>query len=177
MIFRGKVWILGNNIDTDMIISGKYLSFTDPSFLAEHCLEGIEKGWSNKIAKGDILIAGKNFGCGSSREHAAVALKAVGISCIIAESFGAIFFRNSINLGLPAVELKEARKRFNEEDMVEVDLEAGKVRNMATQKTYPFPPMASLVLDILKAGGLLPFIGKTNPNNSPASYLRSTLSS
>ncbi|MBM4330801.1 MAG: 3-isopropylmalate dehydratase small subunit [Deltaproteobacteria bacterium] len=176
-MFRGKVWILGNNIDTDMIISGKYLSFTDPSFLAEHCLEGIEKGWSNKIAKGDILIAGKNFGCGSSREHAVVALKAAGISCIIAESFGAIFFRNFINLGLAAIELRDASKRFNEGDMVEVDLEAGKARNMATQKTYPFPPMPSIVLDILKAGGLLHFIGKTNPNNFPASYLRSALSS
>jgi len=99
------------------------------------------------------------------------------MACIIAESFGAIFFRNAINLGLPAIELRDASKRFNEGDMVEVDLEAGKVRNMATQKAYPFPPMASLVLDILKAGGLLPFIGKTNPNNSPASYLRSALSS
>jgi len=161
MIFRGRVWCLGDNIDTDIIISGKYLSSTNPSFLAEHCLEAIEEGWSKKVSPGDLLVAGKNFGCGSSREHAPLALKAAGISCLIAESFGAIFFRNAINLGLPVIELKGARKKFKEGQRVELGLESGKIRILPAEKTYRFTPLAPIVLKILKAGGLLPYIGKS----------------
>ncbi len=160
MIFRGKVWRLGDNIDTDLIISGKYLSSTDPHFLAEHCFEALEKEWCKKISAGDILVAGKNFGCGSSREHAPLAIKGAGISCIIAESFGAIFFRNAINLGLPVIELAAATTRFKEGDIAEVSLVDGKIKNITQDKIYDFIPMPSIVLEILKAGGLLQFISK-----------------
>jgi len=160
MIFRGKIWCLGDNIDTDTIISGKYLSSTDPSLLAEHCLEAIEKGWANKISQGDILVAGKNFGCGSSREHAPVALKAAGISCIIAESFGAIFFRNAINLGLPVIEFEATADRFEEGHVAEVDIKSRKIRNSTTGQAYDLPPIAPIVLDILEFGGLLSYIRK-----------------
>ena len=159
MIFR-KVWCLGDNIDTDMIIAGKYLNSTDPSVLAEHCLEAVEKGWAAKISKGDMLAAGKNFGCGSSREHAPVALKSAGISCVVAESFGAIFFRNAINLGLPAIELEGVRDRLKEGDFAEVDIGSGKLRNITTGKAYDLPPTATIVIDILESGGLLPYIKK-----------------
>jgi 3-isopropylmalate/(R)-2-methylmalate dehydratase small subunit len=160
MIFRGKIWTLGDNIDTDTIISGKYLGSTDPSFLAEHCLEAIEQGWTRKISGGDILVAGKNFGCGSSREHAPVALKAAGISCIVAESFGAIFFRNAVNLGLPVIELEGAGDRFKEGEVAEVDMKSGEIRNTNSGKTYNFPSIAPIVLDILESGGLLSYIKK-----------------
>jgi 3-isopropylmalate/(R)-2-methylmalate dehydratase small subunit len=160
MIFRGKVWRLGDNIDTDLIISGKYLSSTDSHFLAEHCFEALEKEWCKKISEGDILVAGKNFGCGSSREHAPLAIKAAGISCIIAESFGAIFFRNAINLGLPVIELAATLTRFKEGDIAEVNLVDGKIKNITQDKMYDFTPMPSIVVEILKAGGLLQFISK-----------------
>lgn len=160
MTFRGKVWCLGDNIDTDLIISGKYLSFTDPRFLAEHCFESIEKGWSKKILAGDILVAGKNFGCGSSREHAPLAIKAAGIACIIAESFAGIFFRNAINLGLPVIEFPAATSRFKEGHVAEVNLDDGKIRNITSGNEYNLSPIPSIVLEILKTGGLLPFISK-----------------
>lgn len=160
MILRGKVWRLGDNIDTDLIISGKHLSSIDPHFLAEHCFESLEKGWSKKISAGDIIVAGKNFGCGSSREHAPLAIKAAGISCIIAESFAGIFFRNAINLGLPVIELPSTANRFKEGDTAELNLEAGKIKNITSSKEYDFNPIPSIVLEILKAGGLLPYISK-----------------
>ncbi|MBW1994369.1 MAG: 3-isopropylmalate dehydratase small subunit, partial [Deltaproteobacteria bacterium] len=125
MEIKGKVWELGNNIDTDMILPGKYLSLSNPSLLGEHCLEGVAKGWAEKISPGDILIAGKNFGCGSSREHAPIALRAAGLSCVVAESFGAIFYRNAINVGFPVVELEGVRNKFDEGDIVQADIKRG----------------------------------------------------
>lgn len=159
MLFKGKVWRFGDNVDTDLIISGKYLNSIDPQFLADHCFEAIEKGWRKKISLGDIIVAGKNFGCGSSREHAPLAIKSAGISCIIAESFAAIFFRNAINLGLPVIELPEANL-FKEGHLAEVNLETGKVKNITINSEYEFKPMPSIILEILKAGGLLPLISK-----------------
>jgi len=160
MIIEGKVWKLGNNIDTDTILPGKYLSVSDPSSLGEHCLEGLEKGWAKRISPGDILVAGKNFGCGSSREHAPVALKAVGISCIIAESVGAIFYRNSINIGLPVIEFEDARARFEEGNIISVEIDSGRIENISTKSTYNFSPIAPIVLEILGSGGLLKYITK-----------------
>ena len=160
MILKGKVWKLGNNIDTDAILPGKYLSLSDPSALGRHCLEGIEVGWSDKVSKGDILVAGKNFGCGSSREHAPIALRAAGISCIIAESFGAIFYRNAINLGLPAIECEGVQNRLNENSIVEVDIKSGKIKEIMTNSIYEFSPISPIVLDILNSGGLLSYIAE-----------------
>lgn len=160
MIIEGKVWKLGNNIDTDTILPGKYLSLSDPSLLGEHCLEGLEKGWAKRISPGDILVAGKNFGCGSSREHAPLALKAVGISCIVAESVGAIFYRNSINLGLPVLEFEGAHARFDEGNIIAVEIESGRIENISTKSAYKFSPIAPIVLDILGSGGLLEYITK-----------------
>lgn len=161
MKFKGKARIFGDNIDTDMIISGRHLSSTDPGYLAKHCFETLEEAWAERINHGDILIAGNNFGCGSSREHAPLALKAAGISCLIAKSYGAIFYRNIINLGLPAIELKTTIEEFKEGDTIEADIKSGLIKNISQEKTYhcsqALPPM---VLDILESGGLLAYISK-----------------
>jgi len=165
MIYKGKVWCLGNDVDTDMIISGQYLSSNDAEFLSTHCFEAVEQGWISKISPGDIIVAGKNFGCGSSREHAPIAIKASGISCILAESYGAIFLRNSINIGLPAIELKDAGKKFKEGDAAEIDISTGKARNLTEGKNYDLLPTASIFVDILEAGGLLKYIKKKVDKN------------
>lgn len=165
MIIEGKVWKLGNNIDTDTILPGKYLSLSDPSLLGEHCLEGLEKGWAKKISPGDILVAGKNFGCGSSREHAPIALKAAGIPCVVAESFGAIFYRNAINVGVPVIELESVSNKFEERDILEADIKTSKVKNVTAGKTYDFSPMASMIIDILESGGLLNYIAKRSESS------------
>jgi 3-isopropylmalate/(R)-2-methylmalate dehydratase small subunit len=161
MKYRGKARILGNNIDTDMIISGQHLSSTDPDYLAKHCFETLAEEWAKKICRGDILVAGGNFGCGSSREHAPMALKAAGISCLIAESYGAIFYRNAINIGLPALEFKTNIGRFKEGDIIEVDIKIGSIKNETTEKVYhSSQKLTPMVLDILKSGGLLSYISK-----------------
>lgn len=161
MKYKGKARILGNNIDTDMIISGQHLSSTDPDYLAKHCFETLEEEWAKKICHGDILVAGGNFGCGSSREHAPMALKAAGISCLIAESYGAIFYRNAINIGLPALEFKTNMGRFNEGDIIEVDIKIGSIKNETSGKTYhSSQQLTPMVLDILESGGLLSYISK-----------------
>jgi 3-isopropylmalate/(R)-2-methylmalate dehydratase small subunit len=161
MNLKGKVWKFGDDIDTDMIIGGQYLSSTDPAYLAEHCFEIFEKSWSKKICHGDIIVAGKNFGCGSSREHAPLALKAAGISCIIAENYGAIFFRNAINLGLPALELKDCKKKIKEGDQLDVRIDSGEILNLSSGEKYNLSsPIAPIVMEILKSGGLLDYIRK-----------------
>jgi 3-isopropylmalate/(R)-2-methylmalate dehydratase small subunit len=161
MIVCGKVWKLGDNIDTDLIIGGQYLSNTDPDDLARHCFESLEPNWAEKIARGDIIVAGSNFGCGSSREHAVMALKASGISCIVADSYSAIFFRNAINLGLPAIELKGFTHNFQEGDIVKVDIHSGIISNETAKKeyrlSYQLPP---IILQILQSGGLLAYLSK-----------------
>jgi len=146
----GRTWKFGDNIDTDVIIPGKYLRTTDMSVFASHVMEGIDPEFSKKIQKGDIIVAGKNFGCGSSREQAPLALKHAGIACIVAESFARIFFRNAINVGLPII---EARIGCKEGDIIEIDLGNGIVRN--NQKTYPATKLPDFLREILADGGLV----------------------
>ena len=146
----GRVWKFGDNIDTDVIIPGKYLRTTDMSVFASHVMEGIDPQFSQKVEKGDVIAAGKNFGCGSSREQAPLALKHAGVSCIVAESFARIFFRNAINIGLPII---EARVDCKEGDTIEVDLESGIVKNR--DKSYQGIKLPDFLREILADGGLV----------------------
>ncbi len=146
----GRVWRFGDNIDTDVIIPGKYLRTTDMSVFAAHAMEGIDPEFPKKVKKGDIIVAGRNFGCGSSREQAPLALKHAGISCVVAESFARIFFRNAINVGLPIIEAKIDCK---EGDMIEIDLEKGVVKHQ--DRTYPATRLPAFLREILANGGLV----------------------
>ncbi len=146
----GRVWKFGDNIDTDVIIPGKYLRTTDMSVFAAHAMEGIDPDFSKKVEKGDIIVAGRNFGCGSSREQAPLALKHAGISCVVAESFARIFFRNAINVGLPII---EAKIDCQEGDIIEIDLEKGVVKYEG--KTYPATWLPDFLREILADGGLV----------------------
>lgn len=158
MELEGKAWKFGANIDTDVIIPARYLNTSDPEELAKHCMEDIDKDFVNKIKKGDMIVADKNFGCGSSREHAPVSIKAAGVSCVIAKTFARIFYRNAINTGLPIIECPEASDKIEQGDIVKVDIQAGKIENLTKKeeyKTIPFPPfMEKLIL----AGGLMPYV-------------------
>jgi len=157
-IISGKAWKFGDNVDTDVIIPGKYLRTTDMNVFASHVMEGIDPLFSQKVRKGDIIVAGKNFGCGSSREQAPLALKYAGIACIVAESFARIFFRNAINVGLPII---EARIDCEEGDNIEIDLEKGIVKNNG--KTYPATKLPDFLREILADGGLVEHRKKVNP--------------
>ncbi len=158
MILKGKAWKFGNDVNTDEILPARYMNTSDKNELAKHCMEGIDKEFANKIAKGDIIVAGKNFGCGSSREHAPIAIKHRGISCVIAESFGRIFFRNSINIGLPIFESKEAAAGIDEGDEVEVDVEKGIIKNLTKGTTYTTAKMPAFIQNIINSGGLMNYI-------------------
>ncbi|MBU0672749.1 MAG: 3-isopropylmalate dehydratase small subunit [Candidatus Margulisbacteria bacterium] len=158
---QGKVWKFGDNIDTDLIIPARYLNTSDPSELAEHCMEDADPNWVSKKEKGDFIVAGENFGCGSSREHAPIALKAAGVSAIIAKSFARIFYRNAINIGLPIMESEEAANEIKEGDKIEVDLAKGEIKNVSSKMIYyaqPFPPFMQ---KLIKAGGLINYIKKS----------------
>jgi 3-isopropylmalate/(R)-2-methylmalate dehydratase small subunit len=154
MIFKGRVWLFGDNIDTDLIIPGKYLVITDPKELAKHIFENIIESFYTKVKPGDIIVAGKNFGCGSSREHAPLAIKAAGISAVIAKSFARIFFRNAINIGLPVIISDKARDVIKENEVILIDLENGYIERENGERLmiekYP-----KFLLEILKDGGLL----------------------
>jgi 3-isopropylmalate/(R)-2-methylmalate dehydratase small subunit len=158
-IFKGRVWKFGDDIDTDQIYPGKYLPLTDKAEMAKHAMEGTDRGeeFLKNVKQGDIIVAGKNFGCGSSREHAAIAIKGVGVSVIIAESFARIFHRNCINTALPILELKEA-KEINQGDILEVNIETGEIKNLTQNKTYHAEPISKLEKDIINAGGLLKYL-------------------
>jgi methanogen homoaconitase small subunit len=156
-IISGKAWKFGDNVDTDVIIPGKYLRTTDMSVFASHVMEGIDPEFSKKVQKGDIIVAGKNFGCGSSREQAPLSLKYAGVACIVAESFARIFFRNAINVGLPII---EARIECKEGDNIEIDLEKGIVKN--NQKTYSATKLPDFLRKILADGGLVEHRKKVN---------------
>ena len=160
MIFKGKAIKYGDNIDTDVIIPARYLNTSDPEELAKHCMEDIDKDFVNKVQKGDIIIGGKNFGCGSSREHAPIAIKASGISCVIAETFARIFYRNSINIGLPILECSEAVKDINESDEIEIDLESGVIINITSGKKYESVPFPDFMREIMASDGLIGYIKK-----------------
>ena len=160
MKLEGKVWTFGDDIDTDAIIPARYLNTSDPKELAEYVMEDAEAGFSKKITEGDVLVAGKNFGCGSSREHAPIAIKVAGLSCVIAESFARIFYRNSLNIGLPIFESKEASEDIKEGDEVVVDTDTGVITNKTTGKTYQAVPFPDFMQELIQSGGLMNYIKK-----------------
>ncbi len=155
---NGKSWKYGDNVNTDGIIPARYLNTTDEKELSSHCMEDIDPDFVKKAKKGDIIVAGENFGCGSSREHAPLSIKAFGVSCVIAKSFARIFFRNAINIGLPIFESKEAAMEINEGDEVQVDMNLGKIINLTAKKEYSFIPFADEMKDIIRAGGLMEYV-------------------
>ncbi|NMC26697.1 MAG: 3-isopropylmalate dehydratase small subunit [Syntrophomonadaceae bacterium] len=158
MKFTGKVHKFGANIDTDAIIPARYLNTVDPSELARHCMEDADQEFPNKVKPGDIIVADKNFGCGSSREHAPIAIKGAGISCVIADSFARIFYRNAINIGLPILESPEAAAAIQEGDTVEVDLESGKIKNLRSGEEYQATPFPEFMQGIISQGGLINYV-------------------
>ncbi|MDD4601495.1 2,3-dimethylmalate dehydratase small subunit [bioreactor metagenome] len=161
MIISGKSWRYGDNIDTDVIIPARYLNTSEPAELAKHCMEDIDPAFSGAVQAGEIIVAGRNFGCGSSREHAPVAIKAAGISCVIADSFARIFYRNALNIGLPLIELGESVNRFKQGDDIIVDAAAGKVKNVTTGEVFQAPSLPPFIQKIAQAGGLINFVKGT----------------
>ncbi len=153
MRIGGRAWIFGNDVDTDQIISGKYLTLRDPDTMAKHVFESIKPDFSRKVHPGDVLVAGRNFGSGSSREEAPALLKKLGLSLIIAQGFSRLFFRNAINIGLPVLESHEAALRVVEGEIVEADLERGIIHNLSRKEDYGASKLPPFLLDILKAGG------------------------
>ncbi|MFN3550356.1 MAG: 3-isopropylmalate dehydratase small subunit [Endomicrobiia bacterium] len=158
MKLQGKVYKCPDNIDTDVIIPAKYLNNSDPNFLASHCLEPLVEQLNKKLTSQHIIVAGKNFGCGSSREHAPLAIKFASIKCVVAESFARIFFRNAINIGLPLVELKDATKLFDFDDEIEIDLKSGKIKNITKSQEYKIQPFPEFLQKIISVGGLVEFV-------------------
>lgn len=155
MQFSGKVWRYGNNVDTDVIIPARYLNTANMQELAAHAMEDIDPAFAGKVRQGDIIVAGKNFGCGSSREHAPGALKAAGIACVVAESFARIFYRNAINIGLPLIELGDGDINIKAGDTLTVDLDGGTAENRATGGKFTIPALPGFIQDIAQAGGLV----------------------
>ena len=162
MELKGKVHKFGNDINTDDIIAAKYLVTTDPVEMGRKCMETIAPDFVTQLAKGDIIVAGKNFGCGSSREHAPIAIKGVGISCVIAKSFARIFYRNAINIGLPIIELAKADE-IKAGDVLEIDLMKGEIKNSTQGKTYKAEGFPEFMQRIVEAGGLMQWIATANP--------------
>ena len=154
----GTVFKYGDNVDTDVIIPARYLNSSDPKELATHCMEDIDKEFVKKVKKGDIIVAEKNFGCGSSREHAPLAIKAAGVSCVIAETFARIFYRNAINIGLPIIECPEASKGIEAGDEVEVDFDTGIITNKTKGTTFKGQAFPEFMQQIIKAEGLVNYI-------------------
>ncbi|MDD3905633.1 MAG: 3-isopropylmalate dehydratase small subunit [Candidatus Omnitrophica bacterium] len=155
MIRKSKAHKFGNDINTDDIIAAKYLNTTDRAELASHCMEHIVKDFASSMKPGDVIVAGKNFGCGSSREHAPIAIKAAGASCVIADSFARIFFRNSINIGLPIIESREASDRIEAGDEVQIDTKAGLIKNLTRKETYKIEKYPPFMQAIFASGGLI----------------------
>lgn len=155
---HGIVHKFGDNVDTDVIIPARYLNVPDPEELAKHCMEDIDKDFANKVNKGDIIVATKNFGCGSSREHAPISIKASGVSCVIAETFARIFYRNSINIGLPIIECKEASEKIDQGDEVEIDFDTGVIYNITKNEKYQGQAFPEFMQKIIKAEGLVNYI-------------------
>ena len=156
----GRAFKFGDDVDTDVIIPAKYLNTTDPEELAAHCMEGVRPGFRGEVSPGDLIVGGKNFGCGSSREHAPVAIKASGISCVIAKGFARIFFRNSFNTGLILLESEEASEKIEEGDEVEFDASSGVIHNKTKQEEYRAKPIADFMRKLVEAGGLIPYVQK-----------------
>ena len=157
---KGRVFKYGDNVDTDVIIPARYLNTASHAELAAHCMEDIDKDFVKKAQPGDIIVAKKNFGCGSSREHAPIAIKACGISCVIASTYACIFYRNAINIGMPILECPEAAEDIQDGDEVSVDFDTGLISNLTTGKTYQAQPFPPFIQNIIQKGGLLNSIAK-----------------
>lgn len=155
---KGRVFKYGDNVDTDVIIPARYLNSSDPAELATHCMEDIDKEFVNKVNRRDIIVADKNFGCGSSREHAPIAIKAAGVSCVIAETFARIFYRNAINIGLPIIECPEASRGIEDGDQVEVDFDSGAIYNRTRGTEFQGQAFPEFMQNIIQAGGLINYI-------------------
>jgi len=156
-MLNGKIHKYGADVNTDVIIPARYLNVSDPAELAKHCMEDIDREFVAKVQPGDIIMATTNFGCGSSREHAPLAIKASGISCIIAKSFARIFFRNAINIGLPLLECDEAVEKTEAGDLLEVDLSRGKIKNLTSGMTFTAKPYPDFMAELISAGGLIEY--------------------
>ena len=160
MTITGRVWKYRDNVDTDAIIPGRYLSMSTSEHLGRHCMEDIDPAFASAVQAGDMIVAGENFGCGSSREHAALAIKGSGVACVVASSFARIFYRNGINSGLPILECAAAVKETEAGDILTVDLAVGTISNSRTGRTYRAAPFPSFMMQIIEAGGLVPFTRK-----------------
>jgi 3-isopropylmalate dehydratase small subunit len=158
MTIRGKAWTFGADVDTDIIIPARYLTTTDPKELAAHCMEPVSPDFPRLVRPGDVVVAGKNFGCGSSREHAPVALKGCGVAAVIAPTFARIFYRNAFNVGLPAIESAEAAAAIRQGDEIEVDLAAGSIVNHTRGERYAFAPIPPFMMELVAAGGLMAWL-------------------
>lgn len=158
MNIEGKVWRYGDNIDTDVIIPARYLNSFDPAELASHCMVDIDESFAGNVKAGDIMVGGKNFGCGSSREHAPIAIKASGVPVIIAADFARIFYRNGINIGLPLLEIGDAVEKIKADDVLRIDTAAGRIENLTTGDVFQAQPLPGFVQEIAKAGGLINYI-------------------
>lgn len=158
MKFKGTCWKFGADVDTDVILPARYLNTSDPAELAKHCMEDADPTFAARVRAGDILVAGKNFGCGSSREHAPIAIKAAGIACVIAETFARIFYRNAFNIGLPIFESPEAVRAIQAGDEVMVDADTGTITNCTTGKIFKAAPVPPFMQQIVAAGGLIPYV-------------------
>lgn len=156
-IRKGKAWVYGDNVDTDAIIPARYLNTSDGSVMAAHCMEDIDTSFTNAVQQGDIIAAGSNFGCGSSREHAPLAIQCAGVSCVIAPSFARIFYRNAINVGLPILECDDATK-ISKGDEIEVDLSTGTIRNLTKGETYQAKAFPDFLTKLIGLGGLVPYV-------------------
>ncbi len=158
MKVKGKAFKFPDNVNTDEIIPARFLNMSEPAELAMHCMEDIDADFVLKMNKGDIIVSGKNFGCGSSREHAPIAIKAAGISCVIASSFARIFYRNALNIGLPILESTEASESISDGDELEVDFDSGKIKNNTKKQTYRTTAFPAFMQQLIKAGGLMNYI-------------------
>lgn len=157
-MMQGKGWKFGNDVDTDVIIAARYLNSSDPAELAKHCMEDGYPHFASQVQPGDIMVAGKNFGCGSSREHAPIAIKAAGVSCVVAKSYARIFYRNAFNIGLPIFECPELIDEVTEGDTLQVDASTGKILNVTTGKEYQAVPIPDFMRQIIDAGGLISYV-------------------
>ena len=162
MLASGKVFKYGDNIDTDVIIPARYLNISDMEELSSHCMEDIDKNFIKEVKKGDIIVANKNFGCGSSREHAPIVIKESGISCVIASTFARIFYRNAINIGLPILECEEAATNIESGDKIEIDFNTGIIKNITKNEEYRAEPFPEFMQNIISNGGLIKSIEKKN---------------
>lgn len=157
MLIEGNTWKYGDHVDTDAIIPARYLNVSTPEELARHCMEDVDPHFAANVQPGDVIVAGENFGCGSSREHAPLAIKGAGVSCVVAKSFARIFYRNAINVGLPILECSEAVEETESGDRLTVNLRSGTITNERTGQTYRTAPFPEFIMGIIEAGGLIPY--------------------